>query len=129
MLRKRVKYVDYNGTEREETLLFNLSTPELMRLEFGTQDGIEATITKFVDEENASEIMKFFELIISMAYGEKSEDGRHFTKSEELSEQFLQSSAYETLYEELLSDTDAAIAFFNGIVPKVKSAKTQRTAH
>jgi hypothetical protein len=33
MLRKVIKYTDYNGNEREETFLFNLDESELMEME------------------------------------------------------------------------------------------------
>ena len=36
MLTKNIKYTDYNGVEREEPFLFNLSKAELMEMQLGT---------------------------------------------------------------------------------------------
>ena len=44
--------------------------------------------------------MEFFEDLIKKAYGVKSEDGRRFMKSEEISRSFMESPAYEILFEE-----------------------------
>ena len=34
MITKTIKYVDYNGVEREEKFLFNLTKAELMEMEY-----------------------------------------------------------------------------------------------
>ncbi|MCC8097999.1 MAG: hypothetical protein LIO44_05490, partial [Eubacterium sp.] len=57
--------------------------------------------------------------IILKAYGEKSDDGRRYIKSDELSETFSQTNAYSELFIELSTDAEAAAAFVNGIIPKV----------
>lgn len=62
--------------------------------------------------------MKTFEEIILTAYGEKSDDGRRFVKSDELSQAFKETEAYSELFMELLTDDKAAAAFINGILPK-----------
>ena len=51
------------------------------------------------------------------AYGVKSPDGKRFIKSEELRTEFSQTEAYSELYMELVTDTNAAITFFNGLIP------------
>ena len=47
MITKVIKYTDYNGVEREEKFLFNLSKAELMEMEMGTTGGLTETIQKF----------------------------------------------------------------------------------
>ena len=54
-----------------------------------------------------------------MAYGQKSADGRRFVKSEELTQEFLQTEAYSELFIKLLTDENAASDFINGIIPKI----------
>ena len=49
MITKTIKYIDYNGVEREEKFLFNLSKAELMELEMGTTGGLAETIQKIVE--------------------------------------------------------------------------------
>ena len=49
MISKNIKYTDYNGVEREETFLFNLSKAELMEMELGTTGGLTEIIKKIIE--------------------------------------------------------------------------------
>ncbi len=122
MLKKTITYTDYNDSQRTDEFYFNLSKPELIRMQLGEKGGLDAQLQSVIKSQDGAQIMKFFEEIISTAYGIKSPDGREFTKSEELSRAFLQSSAYEQLYEELMSDESKAADFINAIIPKDKSS-------
>lgn len=121
MLTKTIKYVDYNGTEREEKFLFNLSKAELMEMQYGTQEGLAEVITKIIEEQDIVSIMSMFKDIILKAYGEKSPDGKRFIKIDEnghkLCNKFAQSEAYSELYMELISDSEKAAAFIRAIIP------------
>ena len=61
--------------------------------------------------------MKVMKEIILKAYGVKSEDGKRFIKSEELSIAFSQTEAYSNLYMELCTNAAKAAEFVNGIMP------------
>ena len=74
-------------------------------------------IKKIIDSQDAPSIIKIFKELILKAYGEKSDDGKRFVKSKEISEGFAQTEAYSQLFMELATDTDAASKFVNGIVP------------
>ena len=119
MLAKKIKYTDYNGVEREETFYFNLSKAEIMEMEMGTAGGLTAFYQRIVETLEAEAIVKEFKKLILRSYGEKSQDGKRFIKSPELSEAFSQTEAYSELFMELSTDADAAAAFVNGIVPVV----------
>lgn len=117
MLKKRIKYTDYNGTAREEDFYFNLSKAEIMEMEMTTNGGLTETINRIIDTQDAPSIIKIFKEIILKAYGEKSPDGKRMIKSKELAESFAQTEAYSELFMELASDSDAASKFINGIIP------------
>ena len=117
MITKTIKYTDYNGVEREEPFMFNLSKAELMELEMGTTGGLAEMIQKIVAAQDAPAIIKVFKDLVLKAYGEKSADGKRFIKSKELSEAFSQTEAYSNLFMELATDADAAAKFVKGIVP------------
>lgn len=119
MLVKAIKYTDYDGVERTENFYFNLTKAELAELNLTTEGGLQNVIQKIIDAKNVPEITKWFKKIITMAYGEKSADGRRFIKSEKLTEEFLQTEAYSELFMELLSDEKAAADFVNGMIPKI----------
>ena len=78
---------------------------------------MDAAIKKIVDAKDAPEIMKVFKDLILKSYGIVSDDGRRFIKSKEISDSFAQTEAFSMLFMELATDTDAASAFVNGIVP------------
>lgn len=118
MIKKTIKYVDFKGNEREEDFYFNLSRPELMEMELTTKGGMSDYLQRIVKAQSKEELIKWFRIIILKSYGEKSEDGRRFIKSEELSTAFSQTGAFEKLYMELVSDDKKASEFINAIIPE-----------
>ncbi len=117
MLKKTITYTDYNGVERTEDFMFNLTKAEILEMQLTKDGGMDAAIKKIVDAKDAPEIMKVFKDLILKAYGIVSDDGRRFIKSKEISDSFAQTEAFSMLFMELATDTDAASAFVNGIVP------------
>jgi hypothetical protein len=121
MLTKTIKYTDYNGVEREETFLFNLSKAELMEMELGTTGGLADMIKNIVAAKDTPQIVKIFKELLLKSYGEKSPDGKRFVKIDEkgnpLSIGFSQTEAYSNLFMELATDADKAAKFVRGIVP------------
>lgn len=121
MLKKTIKYTDYNGVERNEEFLFNLSKAELMEMEMTTTGGLADKIQRIVDAQDVPSIIAIFKEIILKAYGEKSADGKRFIKVNDagvpLSIAFSQTEAYSQLFMELATDADAAASFIKGIVP------------
>lgn len=118
MLKKNIKYVDYDGNARAEDFYFNLNKAEIVELELGTTGGLTKTLEKIVQEKDNKRIVEYFKAIILKAYGEKSADGRRFIKSQELRDSFEQTEAYDELFMELSSNAKAAADFISGIVPK-----------
>lgn len=118
MLKKTIKYTNYNGEEKEKTFLFNLKKSELVDLNFSTPQGFIEYINKITEAEDSVAIWKAFRDIVLMAYGEKSDDGERFVKSDELSKAFEETEAFSELVMELIDSSDAAANFINGIMPK-----------
>lgn len=118
MLKKNIKYVDYDGNNRAEDFYFNLNKAEVIELQLGTVGGLTKTLEKIVQEKDTSRIIEYFKTIILKAYGEKSADGRRFIKSQELRDAFEQTEAYSELFMELASDAKMAAEFINGVLPK-----------
>ena len=121
MLKKTIKYEDYNGTQREEDFYFNLTKAELMEMEMGTTGGLAEMIDNVVKAQDAPSIIKIFKDLVLKAYGEKSPDGKRFIKVNDagipLSIGFSQTEAYSQLFMELATDAKAASDFVNGIIP------------
>lgn len=117
MLKKTITYTDYNGVERTEDFYFNLSKAELTDLSLSTDGGYAEMVTKIINAKDVPSIAKIFKDLIFRSYGEKSDDGKHFIKSKEISTAFSQTEAYSNLYMEFATNADAASEFVNGIIP------------
>ena len=127
MLKKTIKYVDFNGTEREEDFYFHVSVQEVTRLEakFGGK-GVETYAAELAANQDMEAMIEFIESIVLSSYGRKTEDGKNFFKSEKIRQEFEYSQAYAELFEELLMDPEAARKFADGISMQTKKMKAQK---
>lgn len=126
MLAKPITYTDYDGVERTETFYFNISKAEIAEMELRYPGGYSTYLKKIIDAKEQLELVDTFMVFIMNSYGEKSEDGKYFTKSEEASKRFKSSPAYDELLFELLSDSDAASNFINAIMPEIDLGEDQK---
>lgn len=126
MLAKTITYNDYDNNERTETLYFNMNKMELTEFAadlpddvFKNVSGVKSIqdVANVVNRMGSSGIIKFIKELVLRSYGVKSEDGRRFIKSKELSEEFSQTIAYDMFMSELMSDDNAASNFVNGLIP------------
>lgn len=121
MLKKTIEYTDFNDVTRKEDFYFHFSKAELMEMELSTTGGLQAMIQKIMSTQDVPAIVKVFKELILKAYGEKSADGKAFIKVDEnghkLCNKFAQTEAYSKLFMELATNSEAAAAFVNGIVP------------
>ena len=119
MLAKPITYTDYNGVERTETFYFNLSQAELIDMQLGGKDGLYShKLQKMIDNHDAAAIVGTIKEFVLKSYGEKTDDGKRFIKSPEISEAFMQTEAYSQLITELLSDDAKSSEFILGIMPQ-----------
>ena len=118
MLKKTITFTDYDGVERTEDFYFNLNQAEITEMQLSKEGGLREWLERMVKSENKVEIMKMFKMIMLKAYGEKSLDGRRFIKSDQISQEFTQTEAYNQLFMELVTNQDTMSEFINGIVPK-----------
>jgi len=135
MLKKTIKYEDYNGVERNEDFYFNLTKAELYQMELGVDGGFEEYIMKIIKAQDLKTIIDLFKKIILQSYGEKSADGKMFIKTTDdgisLANRFAQTEAFSELYMELATSDTAAADFIKGIMPKgidISDAKLNETA-
>lgn len=126
MLKKTIKFTDFNGDEAEEDHYFHLSSAELVELEMSVKGGMKEMLKRVIAANDAATIINEFKKIILMSYGKRSEDGRRFIKNQELRDEFESSEAYSALFMELVTDTNAAIEFTNGIIPKDLAEKAEK---
>ena len=120
MLKKTITYTDYDGLERTEEFRFNLTKAELVDMELTTAGTFSETMKRIIAEKDIIRIAKLFKELLLKSYGVKSDDGKRFIKSQELSEAFSQTEAYSDLYIELLSNPEEAAKVFAEVAPKME---------
>lgn len=117
MLKKTVTYTDFDDNTRTEDFYFNLTKAELMELELSKEGGMQKQIEKIIASQSVPQIVEIFKTLVLKAYGEKSDDGRRFMKSPEITQAFKETQAYSDIFMELSTDDKAAAAFIQGIIP------------
>jgi hypothetical protein len=117
VLKKRITYEDFNGEEVTEELYFNLSKAELVELELSRPGGMQEHLQKIVESEDGKAIITEFKELILMSYGQRSEDGKRFIKTQAMRDEFASTEAYSQLFFELCTDAEKAAEFVNGIIP------------
>ncbi len=118
MLKREIAYEDFNGNQVTDIFYFNISKPELIELEVEYDQGFSAMIQGVIETKNHKSLIKRFKEIVLLAYGQKSEDGKRFIKSDQLREEFSQTAAYIKLFTELATDDNAAAIFIKNVLPK-----------
>ncbi len=118
MIKKVVKYEDFNGMERTEDLYFNLTKTELHNLNFAHYGTYAEQLQGIIDSKDIRVVTELFNEIIVRAYGKLSEDGRNFYKNKEIVDNFTSSAAYDALMQELLSNETSAAELFIGALPR-----------
>lgn len=117
MLKKTLTYEDFNGVVRTEDFYFNLTKAEIMEMELSTTGGYTEYLKRIIAAQDNASLVAIFKELVLKSYGKKSDDGRRFIKTKELSEEFEQTNAYSNFFTELATNSKEATAFVNGIIP------------
>jgi len=117
MIKKVIKFQDWDGKDVEKEAWFHLNKAELIDLQMETDGGFDKYLKRITETNDSKELYATFKKIVLMAYGVRDEYG--FRKDEKATAAFASSEAFGELIMELLSDADKAAAFINGIIPKM----------
>lgn len=132
MLKQKVKYLDFDDVEQNETLYFNLNRMELIALQarYG-KDDMAKYIEKVVAEEDYQKMYELLKDIVLTSYGVRSEDGKRFVKNEKIREEFETSLAYEALIEDFHDDDEGSTLnkFITGITSHIRGLKESAAAN
>lgn len=126
MIKKKVKFEDFNGNEVEEVFHFNLNQTELTELELSYEGGFSNHARGLVEKKDTRGLISFYKHLLIKSYGVVSDDGRKFYKTEEYAKDFISSPAFDEIFLELLSDENASREFFIGILPSKHAAEVRK---
>lgn len=118
MLKREIKYEDWDGVQTSDVFYFNISKPELIDMEVEHKGGLAVYLEKIIEAKDHKELVNQLKEIVLKAYGVRSDDGKRFIKTDEIREEFSQTAAYPALFMELASDDRAAIIFLRGVMPQ-----------
>lgn len=131
MLKKTIKFEDFEGNEVEETCYFNLTKVEVNKydLKYEDEGGFKSFIDRITKAKSNRQLFNVIEEIVLMAYGKRSpvEDNIRFVKSKKLTEEFANSLAFDALMMSFFEDEDGKefLNFINGILPKTEKDKAK----
>lgn len=126
MYKKTITYTDFNNNTRTEDFYFHLSEVELTEMQTSVPGGYNSMIEKMIASKDVSTLIKVIKDLIIKSYGVKSEDGRRFIKTPELTEEFMQTPAYNELYMSLATDEKELSTFVNKIIPANLAEKIEK---
>lgn len=123
MLKQTITYTNFDGEQETETLWFNLSRSRLME-NIHIEDELkeiskifEGPEDKQLTRDEVQRVLEMVKTMMSLAYGERSSDGKRFNQNPEVWENFKQTAAYEAYLWSLFQDPEMANKFITGIVP------------
>lgn len=119
---KAITYMGADDVERTEDFYFRISRSEAIEMESSVNGGLSEKLKTIAAAKNASEIVSIVREFILKAYGVKSDDGRGFVKSPELSKAFYETEAYDIMFMEFIENPDKFADFVNAVLPKHDNA-------
>lgn len=123
MIKKDIKFRNFEGEEQTETWYFNLNELEATKLEASFPGGMTKFIENMNEEEDGDRILNLLEMLILKSVGIRTKEGSRFVKSEEIVADFQSSPAFPALFVDLAVDGDRAAAFFTGVLGQASLIK------
>jgi hypothetical protein len=127
MLKQMIQWKGFDGRPASQTLYFNLTKFEIageMELEV-LQDRFQRFQTEVIQDGSRDmtppeirEMLDMIKTIIKYAYGVRSHEGRGFSKSPEIWQEFVDTGAFDAFIWYLFEEPNRANAFMTGIWPE-----------
>jgi len=131
MLKETIHFTDFNDEPAVTTEYFNLSKNEIITLEKSIPGGLASMMRKVQDNATIDNILDLLKILTHASYGIKSDDGKFFDKSPEITNRFVRSAFYDDyLFSLLENDAAKGLAFIKGVLPQslVDAAEKQITS-
>lgn len=125
MIKRTITFPDLDGEKVTEDFYFNFNKAELLELETSYDGGITGLIQELEKTKKGSDVIRLFKDILTRSVGKRSEDGKRFIKNKEITDYFLETEAYSTLFMQLIESPDSGAAFFTGVMPADLVAEVQ----
>lgn len=124
MYRTKIEYEDFLGNPREKEVTFHLSESELLEFEAKTDHGLRKMIDSILEDHDELDITNFMVAFVKASYGEISQDGSIFDKSDDVWNKFYRSPAYDKFFMKVMTDEEASIEFINKTIEKIQNERS-----
>lgn len=142
MLKKTVKFKDFNGVERTEDLYFHVSKAsvltssdeaynEIMKIGLDLQE--RGKFLEDVKEEDLDQsdpfnknsqlvaeairmVARLLDRLVDLSYGIRSSDGLRFVRDDKVLTDFKNSAVYDAFVEQMITNQDELIEFINQLL-------------
>lgn len=130
MIKKTISYHDYDGNLRTDDFYFHLTQIELTKINSDPSlpGGLEESVARASKNEDAGELLRIVDLMISRSYGVKLPDGGFVKRNASglpLYELFVNTEAYDNLLTELIQDEEGIVNFLTGCLTKEAQDKVR----
>lgn len=118
MLTRTISYEDYDGSTVTEDFSFHISKGDVieMQMAFGTEKDLGDYLAEIIKDNDGVVIIKNFKWFLEKSVGKK--EGKHFLKSEKITQDFMSTNAYSELLTQLVTNAKFAAEFINGLFPR-----------
>lgn len=141
MLKKTIKFKDFNGVERSEDLYFHISKTsvlvssdesynEIMQIGLDLQErgkfleDFEGEIDQSDPFNKNSQLVaeavrmvaRLLDRLIDLSYGIRTSDGLHFVKDAKVLADFKNSAVYDAFVEQMIGNQEELIEFINQLL-------------
>lgn len=128
MVKRTIKFTDFNGVEKEKDYYFNLSKSELANMYFAQND-FASKLREIAQTKDIGKLMLLFKDIVLDAYGEKSEDGMRFIKRRNgvrIADEFVETPAFDELFYGFVQNPEGLADFVNSLLPPDMLAEVEK---
>lgn len=141
MLKKTIKFKDFNGVERSEDLYFHISKASVLTssnsvyneimsigLELQERGKFLEDVEGEIDQndpfsknnqliaDSVRMVGRLIDRLIDLSYGIKSSDGLKFVKDPQVLMDFKNSAAYDAFVEQMVSNQEELVEFINQLL-------------
>jgi hypothetical protein len=115
MLKKAITFINIDGETVTEEFWFQITASEIAKKAVVEGEDYGKRLEGLTVERDGAVIIKEFEKILGDAVGRR--EGMRFVKSQEITDYFLQSGAYDAFFMDIMTSSDSGASVLTGIFP------------
>ena len=126
MIKKVIKYKDYDGNPVETEFFFSLSRADCTDLDFEYEEygGVKEYLKTLIKDKDPDSIPKklmwdFLKKIFEKAVAKRPTGKKFLVKNDDVRDEFFYTDAFSEFIDELFDNPDGIPAFMEGVLPDI----------